>query len=228
MVVAGRWPETSSARTSWAPLASPRSRHGSTPTLRSRFSRLRQPRAAIRDERAHPRPAAANRHHRAIVSTDERGRRHRLWRTMASGRRPGEPRRAWRRTAATRTGPALCLAPCPRPQAPTRGAKRPHVARRGPRIPMTVGALADVLQGTRARPLDHFRAPARREELCRIVVDRVVVRGRDGDRVGQREEPGPVGVERRESAGGDDRRDAARTTVLRERQRWCPQGDSNP
>ena len=80
--------------------------------------------------------------------------------------------------------------------------------------------LATLPDGDRIASFDAFRAqvlalpqaiavasPARREELCQLVVDRVVVR----DRVIERIEWTP----------------AARP-FFEKRERWCPQGDSNP
>jgi hypothetical protein len=79
--------------------------------------------------------------------------------------------------------------------------------------------LAELPDGDRIRTFDAYRArvlalphaieaasPARREELCRIVLDRVVVRDREVEAI--------------------DWTPAARPFF--EKQRECPQGDSNP
>ena len=81
-------------------------------------------------------------------------------------------------------------------------------------------ALAELPDGDRIRAFDAYRArvlalpeaiaaasPARREELCRIVVQRVVVRDRRLEAIDV---------------------DARRLRPFFERQRECPQGDSNP
>jgi hypothetical protein len=80
-------------------------------------------------------------------------------------------------------------------------------------------AVAELPEGDRIRTFDTYRArvlslpeaiavasPARREELCRIVVQRVVVRDREVETIEWTPPAQP----------------------FFERQRECPQGDSNP